>query len=99
MKTKMTDKYEVKTIVDEIIIQQVRVNITETVDCKKAVAIKIKEKRKQLKMTQRDVADRFGTAAENGISRMESGNYYISIESLEKLCKIFNCKSSEILPF
>ena len=75
-----------------------KIEKTESLDLKNIIAIRVKEKRKQLKMNQEEVAKQFGIV-QNGISRIENGYKLISIGTLEKLCKIFHCKSSDILPF
>lgn len=65
---------------------------------KKTIATNIKNKRKSLGLKQEFVAKELGVL-DNSISRMESGAFFISIQKLQKVCKILKCSSSDILGF
>jgi DNA-binding Xre family transcriptional regulator len=49
-------------------------------------------------MKQKNIAAKLGVL-QNSISRMESGQYFTSIPTLKKVCKILKCSSSDILGF
>jgi transcriptional regulator with XRE-family HTH domain len=65
---------------------------------KKQISKNIRARRIELKIKQKFVASELGIL-ENGVSRIESGNYYISVQTLKALCPILKCKSSDLLGF
>jgi len=71
---------------------------TDIVPLNKAVALKIRSMRKARQLTQKQIAEKIGVV-QNCFSRIEKGTYLPSVKKLEKLCEVFNCKSSDILPF
>lgn len=91
-------KYKVKYIETKKEIITSKKEKVEYLGLKEAIAIKIISKRKELKMKQKDVAKQIGIA-QNGLSQIERFGKGVTIKNLEKLCKVFNCKSSDILPF
>lgn len=58
----------------------------------------IKNLRKNKGMTQYDLANKT-TLSRSSWANIEKGNHKLKITDLEEICKIFNCKSSDILPF
>lgn len=63
---------------------------------KKELGAKLKERRLQLKMTQREVAALLGVA-QPVYGRFEKGVYECSYEQLAALCKIFDISSDYLL--
>jgi len=59
---------------------------------------KIQRIRKDLRMTQEDVAERVGISS-TYMGFIEQGRYMPSLEVLEKIAKVLKVKSSELLPF
>lgn len=64
----------------------------------KHIAKKIRDKRIDLRLTQKDLADKSGLST-NYISRIERADVSPSVDTLEKLTKALKIKSSDILPF
>lgn len=63
---------------------------------KETVGEKLKERREQLKMTQKQVADALGVA-QPVYQRFEKGVYECSYEQLYALCKIFDISADYLL--
>lgn len=58
---------------------------------------KIFEYRQSRNYTQQDLADMI-KLTQSGIVRMEKGKHGITIQTLLKLCAIFKCKATDLLP-
>ena len=61
---------------------------------KKGLGEKIKNRRKQLKMTQFELAEKIGLH-EKHISRIESGQNYPNLESFFKMLEVLDLKMSD----
>ena len=59
---------------------------------------KLKEKRLQCNLTQKDVSAHLKFATENRISRWEQGQSIPSIYNLLKLAKLYNVHAEELYP-
>lgn len=93
-----TVKYsDIKTVVktEHVLSAQPK---TDIVPLNRAVALKIRSKRKAMRLTQKQIAEKIGIV-QNYFSKVEKGTYLPSVRMLVKLCEVFNCKSSDILPF
>lgn len=75
-----------------------KIVVEEEVTYNKYVALKIEELRKAHKLTQEELALKLGLTRTSVIN-MEKGRQNLSIKNLYQICKIFNIKSSQILPF
>lgn len=64
----------------------------------KAIAVKLRTARQKAGLTQSDLSKKSGLST-NYISRIERADVSPSVDTLEKLTKALNIKSSEILPF
>lgn len=64
----------------------------------KTISSNIRNRRIDLRMTQKDLADRCGLST-NYISRIERAEVSPTINTLEKLVKALKTKSSDILTF
>ncbi|QHC84957.1 hypothetical protein AS589_09330 [Empedobacter brevis] len=62
------------------------------------LANQILERRKKAKFSQQDLSEKLNVSR-SSVSNMENGNHDISLKILEKLCKIFNCSSADLLGF
>ncbi len=63
---------------------------------KKSLGAKLKERRLQLKMTQKEVAELLGVA-QPVYERFEKGIYECNYEQLAALCRIFDLSSDYLL--
>lgn len=59
---------------------------------------RIKELRKERKMTQEDLAKRVGVSRQSIIA-IESGKYHPSLELAYKIAKVFGCMIEEVFIF
>ncbi len=59
---------------------------------------KIQRIRKDLRMTQEEVAERIGISS-TYMGFIEQGRYAPSIQILEKIAKVLRVKTSELIPF
>lgn len=64
----------------------------------KAISTNVRNKRLDLRMTQKDLAEKCGLST-NYISRIERSEVSPTVDTLEKLTKALKVDSSEILPF
>ena len=64
----------------------------------KAISTNVRNKRLDLHMTQKDLAEKCGLST-NYISRIERADVSPTVDTLEKLAKALKVDSSEILPF
>jgi transcriptional regulator with XRE-family HTH domain len=64
----------------------------------KAISTNVRNRRLDLRMTQKDLAEKCGLST-NYISRIERSEVSPTIDTLEKLTKALKVDSSEILPF
>lgn len=64
----------------------------------KHIAKRIRDRRMDLRLTQKELADKSGLST-NYISRIERSDVSPSVDTLEKLTKALKIKSSELLPF
>lgn len=62
------------------------------------VAKNLKRVRSEKHLTQRDIAEKAGISV-NYYARIERADVKPSVETLEKIIKALNVKSSDILPF
>jgi len=62
------------------------------------ISIKIKRLRKSKNYSQGDLANKL-KINRSSISNIEKGKQNLTLQNLEAICKIFECKSSDILPF
>lgn len=62
------------------------------------VAYKVKLYRKKLNITQEQLCKKLDLSRAS-ISNIEQGRHNITLDNLEKLCKVFGVNSSELLPF
>lgn len=62
------------------------------------IAMNLKSARTEQGMTQLDVAEKAGVSV-NYYARIERADVKPSVETLEKIIKALNVKSSDILPF
>ncbi len=60
------------------------------------VGERIKQRRRQLKMTQKDIAERVGISA-SAVTQWESDNTGLSAESLLKLSSVLNCNPTWLM--
>ena len=56
----------------------------------------LKQKRKELNLTQKDIADRIGVKL-SAVSLWELGERFPRKSTLDKLCAFFNCKVDDLL--
>lgn len=63
-----------------------------------AIAYKVKTLRKNNKLTQDELCKKLGISRAS-VSNIEQGRHNITLEILEKLCKVFGVSSDELLPF
>lgn len=73
-------------------------NVEMEVNAKIYIGLKIKDLREKNKMSQAQLAFEISFSRSN-LSNLENGRFSISLSTLEKICKFFNCKSTDILPF
>jgi transcriptional regulator with XRE-family HTH domain len=66
-------------------------------DIKKYMGSKIKEYRKVMNLTTKELGELSGTA-QSTISEIERGNRSIQVESLAKICKALGVTLSDVLP-
>jgi transcriptional regulator with XRE-family HTH domain len=59
---------------------------------------RIKELRKAKGWDQQQFSKKIGLSRVS-VSNIERGRHKISLEQFERICKVFNCKSSDLLPF
>ena len=64
---------------------------------KNLFGIRIREKRKALGLTQKDLAERVG-AKHNSVSDWEKGKNKPDPDTIERLCEVFNVSASYLLP-
>lgn len=62
------------------------------------IGLTIKNLRKKNGIGQDDMSELTGISRPS-ISNIEVGRHNLTVKNLEKLCKMFDCKSSDILPF
>ncbi len=74
--------YEINTLMEKIL--------------KKELGAKLKERRLQLKMTQREVAHHLGIA-QPVYERFEKGVYECSYDQLAAICRLFDLSSDYLL--
>jgi DNA-binding XRE family transcriptional regulator len=91
-KIKTKERQEIK-VVKKIILPR-----EEEVCLERYVGLKVNEFRKHNKMNQNTLAN-FLNISRASISNIEVGRHNLTLVNLEKLCEIFKCKSSDILPF
>ena len=58
----------------------------------------ILERRKELKMTQKELADKINLS-QNMVSSLEKGVSAMSVKTLMQLCSVFKCSADYILGF
>jgi DNA-binding XRE family transcriptional regulator len=75
-----------------------KVVIEEHVTYKKFIAWRLEQIRKSHSLTQEEFADKLNLSRAS-IVNIEKGRQEISLKNLELICKLFNIKSNEILPF
>lgn len=63
----------------------------------KLLGKKVKRIRKEMKLTQEQVAEKVGVST-NYIGFIEQGRYAPSLEVIEKIAKVLKVKPSELLP-
>ncbi len=61
-----------------------------------AIGKRIKEKRKELVLTQEKLAEMLDVSVEH-LSRIETGSYRPSLILIEKICAIFGVEESELM--
>ena len=64
----------------------------------KHIGSRLQIARQHKNMTQAEVAERVGTKA-NYYAKLERGEAVSSLKMFEKICKVLDVKSSDILPF
>lgn len=64
----------------------------------KAISNNVRNRRLDLRMTQKDLAEKCGLST-NYISRIERAEVSPTVDTLEKLTKALKVDSSDILPF
>ncbi len=64
----------------------------------KAISTNVRNRRLDLRLTQKDLAEKCGLST-NYISRIERAEVSPTIDTLEKLTKALKVESSDILPF
>lgn len=94
MGTKFTLSKKFKTTKKVVVITEEECDV----ELNEFVAIKIKELRVEKEMSQLELSKLIGLSR-TSIVNIESGRHNISIINLNKFCEIFECKSSQILPF
>lgn len=62
------------------------------------IATMIAERRKVAGLNQEALSQLTGISR-SSISNIEKARHNVSLKTLEKLCQVFNCKSSDLLPF
>ena len=62
------------------------------------IGVKIKNLRRLKGWTQEDLAKKI-TLSRPSLSNIEIGRHKLTINLMEQLCKLFEIKSSELLPF
>lgn len=62
------------------------------------IAMKVKKLRSKYGMNQEDLADKT-TLSRSSWSNIEKARHNLTINNLEEICRVFKCKSSDILPF
>lgn len=82
------------------ITKKVLIESVENIDvtCDQFIGSKIKEFRVKNNLSQNDL-ENLVSVSRTSISNIESGKQRLTIKNLEEFCLIFNCKSSDILPF
>lgn len=70
----------------------------QEVSSKEYIGIKIKEFRLSKGYSQNELSEKVSFSRSN-LSNLELGRFNITIPVLEEFCQVFNCKSSDILPF
>jgi len=85
---------------------KIEVEVTKTVttteiqevSTKEYIGIKIKKLRLSKNYSQHELSEKVSFSRSN-LSNLESGRFNITISALQEFCEVFNCKSSDILPF
>lgn len=75
-----------------------KVTIEEDVSFNMFVAIKVSELRKGANLSQEGLAKRIGLTR-TSIVNIENGKQLLTMKNLYLICKEFNVKSKDILPF
>ena len=85
---KETPKYTIKK----------KIVVEEHVTYKKFIGWRLEQIRKSNSLTQEELADKLDLSRASVVN-IEKGRQELSLKNLQKLCELFNLKSSEILPF
>ena len=67
-------------------------------DIKKLFGKKVKEKRTNLRLTQKQLAEKAGISPKS-LSQIELGNNFISAENLDALCKALQVMPNQLFEF
>ena len=67
-------------------------------DIKKLFGKKVKEKRTNLRLTQKQLAEKAGISPKS-LSQIELGNNFISAENLDALCKALQVMPNQLFDF
>ena len=87
-------KHKIEVEIEKIVLEKE----TKEVSTSEYIGIKIKEKRLKLGFSQSDLAEKLSFSRQN-LSNLESGRFNATLLSIEEICQVFKCKSSDILPF
>lgn len=63
------------------------------------ISQRIKTIQKQKKISSKEMFEKGEFSNQTSIARIRKGDNLISIETLYLICKVLDCKSSDILPF
>jgi DNA-binding XRE family transcriptional regulator len=66
---------------------------------KTMIAKNIRQKRQELRLSQRFMAEKIGLGNPTSFVRIEKGTYCISVKNLMAICEVFECSAKDIIGF
>lgn len=75
-----------------------KIIVEEHVTYKKFIGWRLEQIRKAHSLTQDELADKINLSRAS-IVNIEKGRQDMNLKNLQKICELFNIKSTEILPF
>jgi DNA-binding Xre family transcriptional regulator len=91
----MTDKKNFKLKYDKSVL----VNVEEEIPLSNYTAEKIKQIIREKNLYIKDITLKAGFCNETIWSRIMKGKHHLNTNTLYKICKGLDCKSSDLLPF
>lgn len=64
---------------------------TEYVDIREYIGMQIQERRKKLGLSQVDLAEKCGMIQAT-VSKIERGRFSVTVDMLQRICEVLNCR-------